>query len=105
MKKYYTLRETATPNEIIDAIKRGTYNRYTGLRPERVLSFIEYTSHGQTIIHFEEDELESLNSFIARHKGLLFFDDDGNEYSFNELEHKITNQCYETIKKPRYKTA
>ena len=103
MKKYYILRETATPNEIIDAIKRGTYNRSTGLRPERVLCLIEYKSHGQTIFHFTEDEFESVDSFLTRIKHSVITDDNDVEYSFNELEKNI--RCYEDTKRKRYKTA
>lgn len=102
MKKYYTLKETASPSEIIDAIKLGKYNRSIGLRPERILCLIEYKSHGQTIFHFTEDEFESVDSFLARTKHCTITDDDG-VVDFKELENKI--RCYEIIRKKQYKTA
>lgn len=103
MKKYYILRETASPSEIIDAIKLGKYNRSTGLRSERTLCLIEYKSHGQTIFHFTEDEFESVDSFLSRIKHCTITDDDGIEYSFTEIENKI--RCYEDTKRKQYKTA
>lgn len=102
MKKYYILRETASPSEIIEAIKLGRYNRSTGLRTEHILCLIEYKSHGQTIFHFTEDEFESVDSFLTRIKSCVITDDDG-VVDFNELENKI--RCYEIIRRKQYKTA
>lgn len=102
MKKYYILKETASPSEIIEAIKLGKYNRSTGLRTERTLCLIEYKSHGQTIFHFTEDEFESVDSFLSRIKHRTITDDDG-VVDFKELENKI--RCYEDTKRKQYKTA
>lgn len=102
MKKYYILKETASPSEIIEAIKLGKYNRSTGLRPERTLCLIEYKSHGQTIFHFTEDEFESVDSFLSRIKHCTITDDDG-VVDFEEIQNKI--KCYEDTKRKQYKTA
>lgn len=102
MKKYYILKETASPSEIIEAIKLGKYNRSTGLRPERTLCLIEYKSHGQTIFHFTEDEFESVDSFLSRIKHCTITDDDG-VVDFEEIQNKI--KCYEITKRKQYKTA
>jgi hypothetical protein len=101
MRIFYAWKKKVEPSVLADYAAREKYGLLTSLLPTKEVCFVEYTDRGQKYVSFEMfDDTRPLLSIINSLRGLSFTDNNGIDYSFEDIE-ELLKTCNHATRLPK----